>query len=141
MLRISTQQNGYQPRFDEIPRITVNTPACKSPPVTIFPVEKSPISVIDTSRSSDHFETARTSREEEANSYSSMEQLVRTIRSEAGLTDTPRPETPTTPISAYQLLHEMHVSELRIGKYSAHRAFSGPRRAPVSYESVSPKGA
>ncbi|KAH7700635.1 hypothetical protein AAVH_32242 [Aphelenchoides avenae] len=114
----------------------------KPPPVTVFPVEKTPISIIDTSRSSEQFETARTSRVEEATSYSSMDDLVRSIRSEAGLENTPRPDSPTSVMSPYELLQETqtHVSELRIeglAEYHLNRAAPLARIREIEECSVS----
>lgn len=56
-------------------------------------------------KSEAYYVTARTARAEEANSYASMSDLVRQIRAEAGLTDTPRAAS-QGPV----------VSEMRIGK-------------------------
>jgi hypothetical protein len=82
---------------ESIPQIVISTPSSSNAQKYLFTNNNG----LDTGRS-EIYTTARTSRIDDTNQYTSMTELVRNIREEAGFEDTPRSKVGTT------------VSELRI---------------------------
>jgi hypothetical protein len=71
------------------------------------PVKEVGVDTCRTTRSEAYYVTARTSRTDEVSNYASMSELVRQIRTEAGLSNTPRPGAQNT---------NHVVTEMRIGQ-------------------------